>query len=544
MLSQSQNKTALAIAGDRLSKNEARKNNIAAINVLSNILKTSLGPCGLDKMMVDEVGEITISNDGATILKMLDVQHPAAKMMVDLAKQQDIEVGDGTTSVVLIAAELLKQAEDLIQTYGIHPITIISGYRNACKETLKFIEKEHVVSVDSLKPNSLFSCAKTSLSSKIIGETEIFAEMAVNATKCVQTNKNGKTYVPIEKINVLKAQGKGQSSSFFVEGYILNCTSASQEMKKHIADPKIVCLDMDLQKVRMKLGINIVVDNPEKLEDIRKRESEITRERISKILSTGANVILTTKGIDDMSLKMFIDSNAIAVRRCKKEDLSRIAKATGTKLISSLSNLEGEESFDIPVGIAKSFSLEKFGDNECFVLKGTKNQGLASILLRGANEYMLDEMERALHDSFCSVKRILESKKIVAGAGAVECDVSRHLMEYANNLETKEKFVVERFGTSLCIIPKLLAENSAKDSLNLVSLLNAEHYKNTEEKKFFGLDLINGTIQNSIEKGIFEPASVKTKALKSATEAAISILRIDDVINIHPEPKQEKEECC
>lgn len=544
------NNGTLFLGGEKITGAEVRDQNVLATQAIANIVKSSYGPSGLDKMMVDDIGDVTVTNDGATILSLLDVEHPAGKILVDLAQQQDKEVGDGTTSVVIIAAELLRRANDLVRN-RIHPTTIITGYRLALREAVKYMQDVMSIKVDSLGTETLINIAKTSMSSKIIGsDSTFFAKLVVDAMLAVKsTNGRGEVKYPVKAVNILKAHGKGALESIFVRGYALNCTVASQAMPTRIQNAKIACLDINLQKVRMALGVHITIDDPQQLEAIREREASIVLDRIKLILDAGANVIFTTKGIDDLCLKTFVEKGAMAVRRCKKEDLRRIAKATGATLVSSLSNLEGEEVFEASsLGTAEEVVQERISDDECILVKGTKAFSSASIILRGPNDYQLDEMERSVHDSLCAVKRTLESGKVVPGGGAVETALSIYLENFATTLGSREQLAIAEFASSLLVIPKTLAVNAAKDSSDLVAKLRSYHAASqtadeTETKKKnyknYGLDLLRGKVTDEVKAGVLEPTMSKVKSLKSGVEACIAIMRIDTMIKLDPEQPQE-----
>jgi T-complex protein 1 subunit alpha len=544
-----QKQPTFSISGERESGQDVRTQNVTAAISIANIVKSSLGPVGLDKMLVDDIGDVTITNDGATILKLLEVEHPAAKVLVELADLQDQEVGDGTTSVVLLAAELLSRANELVKR-KIHPTSIISGFRLASREAVKYITDEIQRNATTLGRKCLINVAKTSMSSKIIGsESDFFANICVDALLKVKTvnNKKEEKY-PLKSINILKAHGKSAKETMFVDGFALNCTVASQAMPKKIHNAKIALLDFNLNKQKMGLGVQIVVTDPSKVEAIKQKEADMVKDRINMILKAGANVVLTTKGIDDLCLKYFVEAGAMAVRRVKKEDLRRISKSTGGTIILNLANLEGEESFDPSyLGYAGSVSQERIADDELIIIKDCKQTKTVSIILRGANSLMLEEMERSMHDALSIVKRTLESNAVVPGGGAVEAALSIYLEKFATTLGSREQLAIAEFAEALLVIPKTLAVNAGFDSTDLVAKLRSHHYlahtdPNKKELIMSGLDLFNGKIVNNLEAGVLEPAVNKIKSIKFAVEAAITILRIDDLIKLNPKPKEQEEE--
>ena len=535
----------LGIQGERETGMDVREGNVMAVSAIANVVKSSLGPQGLDKMLVDETGEVTITNDGATILKLLSIEHPAAKILGDLAQIQDKEVGDGTTSVVILAAELLRRATQLIKN-KVHPTTVISGYRLALKEAIKHIKSELVIKIDSNDNELLKKVAETSLSSKLIGpESKFFSDIVVKAITNVKTTIGGVVKYPVKNINIIKTHGKSVTESRLVDGYAIESSRGGMGMPLTVKDAKIALLDMNLAKFRLPPGVSVVVQNPENLENIRQRELDLTKERCKKIIDSGANVIICSKGIDDFALKYFVEAKCIAIRRCEKSDMKRLSQATGAKIMITFDEENGEEVFNKDcLGEAEEVSEEAINDYNYVFFKKCKKQSAQTILLRGANYLMLDETERSIHDALCAVKRVLESNNLVVGGGCVEVSTSLYLENFARGLDSREQMAINEYAESLNVIPKQLAINAAKDATDLLTKLRYVHEKYLKDKersedskklKNTGLDLLTGKIRNNYKAGVFEPAISKVKSLKFATEAAITILRIDDLIRIEPD---------
>lgn len=435
--------------------------------------------------------------------------------------------------------------------------------------------------MSSLGKETLVNCAKTSMSSKIVGtDADYFAKMVVDAITSVRREDpfTQEVTYPVKAVNILKAHGRSAKESQLLAGYALNMGRAAQGMPRVVRDARIACLDMDLRKAKMQLGVQasgagvrgclqargsarqvmiglcmapfatqVVVTDPKELEAIREREADITKERIMKVLDAGANVVLTTKGIDDMSLKYFVERGALACRRVSKEDMKRIAQATGASVVSSLADMEGNETFDASaLGRAQEVAEERVADDDMVMIKGCREAHAVTLLLRGANDYMLDEMDRSLHDALCAVKRVLESGTVVPGGGAVEAALSIYLENLATTLGSREQLAIAEFSDALLVIPKTLSVNAAKDATDLVARLRAYHYtaqvKDDKRRKpqlsACGLDLVKGEIRDNFKAGVLEPAVSKINMLRFATEAAITVLRIDDLIKLD-KPKGE-----
>jgi thermosome len=500
----------------------AREGNIAAAKVISEVVKATLGPRGMDKMLVDTIGDITITNDGHEILKEIDVQHPAAKMIVEVAETQDKEVGDGTTTAVILAGELLKSAEEMLDK-GIHPTTIVSGYKKAADEALKILGKIAVdINIDD--KDALMKVAITSMRGKLIDiAREHFANIAIDAVKQVIEEKDGELSVDRDNIQVIKKPGKSMLDTQLIQGIIVDKEVVNPGMPKRVENAKIALLDSPLEIEKTEIDAEIRIRNPLQMKAFLDEETRMLHEMVDQIVQTGANVVLCQKGIDDTAQHFLAKSGVVAVRRIKASDMEKLAKAIDGTVASNIKELTTSD-----LGYAELVEERKIGEDKMVFVEGCKNAKAVSILIRGGLERLVDEAERSLNDALYVIADIVKNNKIVAGGGAVEEEVSRNLREYASKVGGREQLAIEAFAEALEVIPSTLAENAGLDTIDIIVNLRSAHEKTGG--LWMGVNVFNGEITDMMIDGVQEPLSVKEQALKSAVAAASMILRIDDVI--------------
>ncbi|MHA1762369.1 MAG: thermosome subunit beta [Promethearchaeota archaeon] len=486
-------------------------------------MRTSLGPRGMDKMLVDQFGDVVITNDGATILKEIDVQHPAAKMMVEVAKTQDSEVGDGTTTSVILAGELLKRAKKLLEQ-KIHPTVITEGFRKAAEKAIEILESMSIKSgIDDYK--SLKDAAMTCMQSKIVSESkEKLADLCINAIKSIaEKDENGKWVADIDKVQIQKKEGESIDDTKLIRGIILDKEVVSAGMPKRVENAKILLLQSAVEIEKTEFDSKLQITSPEQIQQFLDEEENMLRNMVEKIKNSGANVLICQKGIDDMAQHFLTRENILAVRRVKKSDLEKLSKATGGKILNDLNDAKQDV-----LGKAGLVEERKIMNDSWIFIEDCEDPKSVSILIRGGTELIVDEVDRAIHDALCVVRDIVEDEKIVGGGGAPELETAIQLRDFAQSLGGREQLAVEIFADSLDIIPKTLAENAGLDQIDVLMKLRASHQKGN---KFAGLNLETGeVIDNMMEVGIIEPTVVKIQAIKSSVEAASMLLRIDDVI--------------
>ncbi len=509
---------------------EAQKNNMTAARVVGEVLKSTLGPRGMDKMLIDSLGDITITNDGAAILEEIEVEHPAAKMMVEIAKTQDAMVGDGTTTAVVLAGELLRKAEDLIEQ-NIHPTILVSGYRKAAQKAIDVIN-ELSVAVEPEDKGMLKKAALTSMGSKAVGSArEHFADIAIEAVKQITEKRGERTVADIDNIQIVKKTGKSLFESELVKGVIVDKEVLSPEMPKMVERAKIALVDSALEIEKTEISAEIRIRDPLQMKAFLDQENKMLQDMVEKIKKAGANILLCQKGIDDMAQHFLAKHGILAARRVKESDMEKLSRATGGRIVTDLNDLTSQD-----LGVAGLVEERKIGDDKMIFVEKCKDPHSVAILIRAGLERMVDEAERAMTDALSVVSDIHETGKIVAGGGAIEVESAKQLRAYATKVGGREQLAVENFADALEIIPKALAENAGLDSIDIIGELRSAHDK--QEGKFKGVNVFTGKIENMMDRGIVEPAIVKEQAIKSAAESAAMILRIDDVIAA-TKPKSE-----
>ena len=505
----------------RTTGRDAQRLNIMAARVIAEAVRSTLGPKGMDKMLVDSLGDVVITNDGVTILKEMDVEHPAAKMIVEVAKTQENEVGDGTTTAVVLAGELLKRAEKLLDQ-NIHPTVIAKGYRLACEKAMEILDKV-AIKINVEDDETLKKIAATAITGKHAEyAAEYLADLVVKAVKKV-AEKTDKGYkVDEDNIKLEKKQGGGIEDSELVEGIVIDKEVVHPSMPKRIKNAKIAVLKTALEVKETETDAEIRVTDPEMLQKFIEQEERIIKEMIDKIVQAGANVVFCQKGIDDLAQYYLAKAGILAVRRVKQSDIEKLAKATGARIITDLRDIKPED-----LGEAELVEELKIGEDEMVFVRGCKNPKAVTILIRGGTEHIVDEVERSLTDSIKVVKAALEDGKVLPGGGAPEIEVSLKLKDWVPTLGGREQLAAEAFAETLEIIPRSLAENAGLDPIDIVVELKRAHEKGQSNA---GINIFSGKVEEMDKIGVLEPLRVKKQAISSATEVAIMILRIDDVI--------------
>jgi thermosome len=501
---------------------EAQRNNIMAARVIGEVLKTTLGPRGMDKMLIDSLGDITITNDGAAILKEIDVEHPAAKMMVEIAKTQDDMVGDGTTSAVVLASELLKKAEELLDQ-NIHPTILVSGFRKASQKAIEVINKT-AVPLDISDRKTLLKVALTSMSSKAVGSAkEHLAEISIDAVKQIAEQRGDKTIADIDNIQLIKKTGKSLLETQLIRGIIIDKEVVNPGMPKLKENAKIALLDSALEIEKTEISAEIRIKDPAQMKAFLDQETSMMQDMVTKVKASGADVVFCQKGVDDMVQHFLAKEGIIAARRVKESDMEKLARATGGRIVSDLDDLKKAD-----LGSAGLVEERKIGDDKLIFVEKCKDPHAVAILIRAGLERMVDEAERAMTDSLSVVSDVIENNKIVPGGGAIEIEIAKELRKYATKVGGREQLAVEAFADAVEVIPRTLAENAGLEPIDILVELRSVHDK--EDDKFKGINIFTGKLQDSVTNGVIEPIVVKEQAIKSASESAAMILRIDDVI--------------
>ena len=500
---------------------EAQHANITAAKVVAESVRSSLGPKGMDKMLVDNFGDVTITSDGRTILDEMDIQHPAGKMLVEVSKTQDSEAGDGTTSAVVVAGELLNRAEELIEK-NVHPTIIIDGYRKAAQKALEVLDKI-AIKVDPKNAEFLKKIAMTSMAGKLVADSrEFLADLAVKAMLEVAERDGEVWKVDVEDVKVEKKTGESLGETRLINGIVLDKEIVHSGMPKRVENAKIALIDASLEIEKTEFDAKINIESPDQIEAFLNQEEAMLKDMAEKVAKSGANVVICQKGIDDMAQHFLAKKGVIAIRRAKKSDVEKLAKATGGKIVTKIDSIASGD-----LGYAALVEERKIGDDKMTFIEGCKNPQAVTILIRGATERLTAETERSLHDALCVIRDVIEDPNILAGGAAPEIEMSSVIRKYAETLPGKEQLAVIVFAEALETIAVALTQNAGLEPIDVISELRSKH---DQGEIWYGIEAREGKTQDMSKIGVFEPITVKKQIIKSATEAATMILKIDDVI--------------
>jgi len=507
---------------ERTRGRDAQRMNILAAKVIAQSVKSTLGPRGMDKMLVDSLGDIVVTNDGVTILKEMDIEHPAAKMMVEVAKTQDDEVGDGTTTAVVIAGELLKKAEDLIEM-EIHPTVVAQGYRAAADKAVEILNNLAIdINVDDEKV--LEKVTMTAMTGKGAEKAKNeLASLVVTAVKAVADEENGNVTVDLDDIKIEKKEGGSIEDTELITGIIIDKERVHTSMPKTVKNAKIALVDSAIESKKTETDAKIQITDPQQMMAFVEEEERLIKKMVEKVKASGANVLFAQKGIDDLAQHFLAKDNIFAIRRVKKSDMEKLSRATGARIITTLDDLDAND-----LGNAGIVEEVKIGGDEMTYVRDCKHPKSVSILVRGGTEHIVNEVARALDDALGVTKSAVEEKKVVTGGGATDIEVSKGLRNYAKTVGGREQLAIEAFAAALEVIPRTLAENAGLDPIDVLVDLRAQNEKSGAK---IGLDVFDGKAKDMFKRGIIEPLKVKTQAINSASEVAVMILRIDDVLS-------------
>ncbi|ASI14293.1 thermosome [Candidatus Mancarchaeum acidiphilum] len=511
---------------DRLMGRDAQRTNIAVAIAVANAVKTTLGPKGMDKMLVSDLGDITITNDGATILEEMNVEHPVAKIMVDVAKTQDTEVGDGTTSVIIMAGSFLKGADDLIEQ-GIHPTIIIRGYKMAAEKAEEILNGiSEKININDTK--TLEKIGMVAEGSKNIGNEDTkkhITEIAINAIKQVMTkDQDGKIYVDKDFIKVEKKAGASVANTELINGVLIDKEIAHPQMPKKVSDGKIALLDVALEIEKTETDARIEITSPDQMQSFLQQEEKMLKEMVDKIAKSGANVVFTQKGIDDVAQHYMAKAGIMAARRIKRSDMEKLAKATGAKMVTSLDDLSASD-----LGFAGIIEERKISGEQMIFVEKCKDPKSVSIFIRGGSQQVIDEVDRSITDLLGALTTAIEDGRYVVGGGSTETEVAEQLRAYASEIGGREQLAIQKFADALEQIPEVLAQSAGMDPIDTIVQIRSKH--KSKEGKSYGVDVYKGAINNMLEAGVVEPTKMKVQEIYSASEAADMILRIDDMIS-------------